>query len=72
MLGMMGHAFNTRTQVAEAGGSLWIWEQRGLHSETLTQEYVASYIFLYFERNMIVSPWASLYVFLFGTSQSTE
>jgi hypothetical protein len=32
-LGMVVHVFNPSTQKAEAGGSLWVWDQPGLDSE---------------------------------------
>lgn len=32
------HAFNSNAQEAEAGGSLWVKGQSGLHSETLSQQ----------------------------------
>lgn len=45
---MMAHVFNPNTQEAEAGESLWGWDQAGLRNESLTQKG-ASYIFLYSE-----------------------
>jgi hypothetical protein len=32
----VAHTFNPSTQKAEAGGSLWVWGQPGLHHETLS------------------------------------
>lgn len=34
---MMAHAFNPSTLKTEAGGSLWVLGQPGIHSETLSQ-----------------------------------
>lgn len=34
----MVHTFNSSIVEAEAGGSLWLWGQLELHSETLIQK----------------------------------
>ena len=37
---MVAHTFNLSTQVAKADGSLGVWEQPGLHSESRPAEAI--------------------------------